>query len=218
VRRLVIFGAGGTCVDILDSILDINDAAGSPAYECLGFLDDDPLKIGRRFLGREVLGPLASAPQYTDVWFVNGIGSPTDFWKKREIIARSGVGDGSWATLLHPSARVSRSAELGAGTVVLQNVTIGTNVRVGRHVIILPNSVVSHDAVVGDFTCIAGGACISGAVTIGEACYVGSNATLREGIRIGPHAMIGMGSVVLEDVPERTVVVGAPARIIRSTY
>ena len=45
---------------------------------------------------------------------------------------------------------------------------------------------------------------------------IGANATLLPGITIGEGAMIGAGAVVLEDVPPRVVVVGNPARIIRS--
>ena len=42
---------------------------------------------------------------------------------------------------------------------------------------------------------------------------IGSGATILGGIRIGSGAMIGAGSVVTSDVPDMTVVVGAPARI-----
>jgi acyl-[acyl carrier protein]--UDP-N-acetylglucosamine O-acyltransferase len=87
-------------------------------------------------------------------------------------------------------------------------VTVGTNVQIGHHVVVLPNTVVSHDARIGDFTCIAGAACISGGVTMGDSCYAGANASVRERVRIGRHALIGMGSAVLHDVPPRTVVVG----------
>lgn len=44
---------------------------------------------------------------------------------------------------------------------------------------------------------------------------IGANATLLPGITIGRYAMIGAGSVVTKDVPDRALVVGNPARIIR---
>ena len=44
---------------------------------------------------------------------------------------------------------------------------------------------------------------------------IGANATILAGITIGKSAMIGAGSVVVNDVPENTVVVGNPAKIIR---
>ncbi len=44
---------------------------------------------------------------------------------------------------------------------------------------------------------------------------IGANATILCGITIGEEAMVGAGAVVTKDVPDRAVVVGNPARIIR---
>lgn len=43
---------------------------------------------------------------------------------------------------------------------------------------------------------------------------IGGGATILPGIEIGRHAMIGAGAVVTQDVPERAIVVGNPARIV----
>lgn len=44
---------------------------------------------------------------------------------------------------------------------------------------------------------------------------IGANATILCGITIGEGAMIGAGAVVIKNVPDRAVVVGNPARILR---
>jgi acetyltransferase-like isoleucine patch superfamily enzyme len=49
-------------------------------------------------------------------------------------------------------------------------------------------------------------------VTLGAQAYVGSGAALRPGITVGEGALIGMGAVVLRDVPAGVVIVGNPAR------
>mgnify|MGYP000004542709 CR=1 FL=1 len=49
-----------------------------------------------------------------------------------------------------------------------------------------------------------------------EAAYLGMNASVREGVRIGADATVGMGSVVLDDVPAGETWVGVPARPIRT--
>jgi sugar O-acyltransferase (sialic acid O-acetyltransferase NeuD family) len=214
-KKIIIFGMGGNCIDILDTINDINDSKQDNVYECLGFLDDDKPKWGKAFYGVKVLGPLRSAGQYSDCFFVNGIGSESNFWKKREIISKAGISLERFETLVHPTASVSRMSKLGYGAVVFQNVTIASNVSIGNHVIILPNTVISHDDVIGDYTCIAGGVCISGDVEIGHSCYLGTNSAIISRIRIGNYCLVGMGSVVLEDVPENAVIVGNPARFLR---
>ena len=45
---------------------------------------------------------------------------------------------------------------------------------------------------------------------------IGANATILPGLTIGEGAMIGAGSVVTKDVPPRTLVLGNPARVVRS--
>jgi sugar O-acyltransferase (sialic acid O-acetyltransferase NeuD family) len=217
VQKIVILGTGGNCIDILDTLFDINDRRGEQVYECVGFLDDNPAKQGLAFCGVRVLGPLTLVQELADCRFVFGIGSTANHWRRKEIFARLGVGDECFETVVHPTASVSRFAVLGPGTVVFQNVTITSHARVGRHVYILPNSVISHDNVIGDFTCIAGGVSIAGDVQVGQGCYLGSNATIKDGVKIGDACLIGMGSTVLKDVPENTVVVGNPARFLRQT-
>ena len=45
---------------------------------------------------------------------------------------------------------------------------------------------------------------------------IGSNATILCGITIGENALIGAGAVVVKDVPANSVVVGNPARVVKS--
>jgi UDP-2-acetamido-3-amino-2,3-dideoxy-glucuronate N-acetyltransferase len=45
---------------------------------------------------------------------------------------------------------------------------------------------------------------------------IGANATILPGLTIGEGAMVGAGAVVTKDVPSRTLVVGNPARVVRT--
>jgi sugar O-acyltransferase (sialic acid O-acetyltransferase NeuD family) len=216
-KRVAILGTGGNSVDILDTINDVNLLHSAQSYECIGFLDDTKDLWGTALHGIEVLGPLRLARELAECYFVNGIGSPSNFWKKDTIISKTGVSLERFETIVHPSASVSRMATLGRGVVILQHVVIASNVRIGNHVIILPNSVISHDDVIGDYTCIAGGVCISGQVRVGRSCYLGTNSSVIGNVEVGDLCLLGMASVVLRDVPARGVVVGNPARLLRQT-
>lgn len=216
-KSIIILGTGGNCIDILDAINEINDTSRQTVCRCIGFLDDNEEVWGNEFYGARVLGPLDSAPDYPDCFFVNGIGSHTNFWRKREIIEKTKLIPGKFESIIHPTASVSKMSTLGLGVVVLQNVTIASGVTIGNHVIVLPNSVISHDSQVGDYSCIAGGVCISGGVGIGKSCYLGTNSSIKGNIDIADNCLIGMGSVVLRDVSENSVVAGNPASFMRKT-
>lgn len=211
-EAILILGTGGNAVDILDTVLAINAAALAPVWEPRGFLDDDPGLRGETIHGIPVVGPLEAAGDYPDCRLVNGIGSPSSFRKKEELIKRTGAEISRFATLVDPRAVVSRFARIGPGTVVLPQAVVAADAEVGAHVIVLPQAVVSHDVKVGDFCCIASAAVMCGGVQLGRGCYVGAGALVRQRVRVGAGALVGMGAVVVEDVAEGSVVAGNPAR------
>jgi acetyltransferase-like isoleucine patch superfamily enzyme len=51
-------------------------------------------------------------------------------------------------------------------------------------------------------------------VRIGDCTFVGANAVILMGVTIGSHCVIGAGAVVSTDIPDRSVAVGVPARIV----
>lgn len=53
-------------------------------------------------------------------------------------------------------------------------------------------------------------------IVIGDDCWIGGSAILLPGITIGSGSTVGAGSVVTKDVPPRSVVVGNPARVVRT--
>jgi len=53
-------------------------------------------------------------------------------------------------------------------------------------------------------------------VLIGDGAWLGQNVVVGPGVRIGRGAVVGAGSVVLADVPDRSVAVGTPARVSRT--
>ncbi len=216
-KKIVILGTGGNSIDILDAIVTIN--LNGPKYDFLGFLDDNQQVSNAEIWGYKVLGRLSIAKEFSDdVLFVNGIGSPNNFWKKQNIIGDLGLGEHRFESIIHPTASVSNFAQVGLGCAVLQNAVIAANAKVGKHVMILPGSVISHDCVIDDYCSIASGVCVSGNVRISHSCYLGANSSIIGGATVGPFSLIGMGSIILSDVSENSVVAGNPSRVLRSTF
>ncbi len=51
---------------------------------------------------------------------------------------------------------------------------------------------------------------------IGNKCFIGVNAIIMCGVKIGDECIVGSGSIVTKDVPSNTIVVGNPAKILKS--
>jgi acetyltransferase-like isoleucine patch superfamily enzyme len=75
----------------------------------------------------------------------------------------------------------------------------------------------THDDVVHDYATITSGVRLGGDVTVAQGAYIGAGALIREGVTVGAWAQVGLGSVVLRDVPPGQVWVGNPARFLRTS-
>ena len=49
-------------------------------------------------------------------------------------------------------------------------------------------------------------------------CYLGQACTVKQFVRVGKGSLIGMGAVVLRDVPPNAVMAGNPARRLKDRY
>lgn len=52
-------------------------------------------------------------------------------------------------------------------------------------------------------------------MTIGDGSYIGINAIIVGNVKIGKYCVIGANSVVTKDIPDYSVAVGSPAKIIK---
>lgn len=213
VKDVIIVGCGGTGREVAEAIEDINSLGRK--WNLLGFLDDDPQKNGREYNGYPVLGSISIAAEYPTCHFVLVLGNHRDLRLTKRVVDRLSLDSSRFATIIHPSARVSRYAEIGPGTSVLQNCVITPNSRIGRHVLVLFGSNIGHDCIVDDYVVIASNAVLAGGVCIHEGCYIGANATILQNAKVGPWSCVGMGAVVFSDVLSNSTVVGNPARLLR---
>jgi sugar O-acyltransferase (sialic acid O-acetyltransferase NeuD family) len=117
-------------------------------------------------------------------------------------------------TICHPSATVSRSVRLGAGTQVLALASIASDSQLGEACIINHKASVDHECIIGDGVHLAPGATLCGCVSIANNVFVGAGAVVLPRIRIGENSIIGAGAVVTKDILPGIIVVGNPARPI----
>ena len=122
--------------------------------------------------------------------------------------------DIAYGTAIHRSAIISPSASIGVGTVVLHGAIVQADAIVGRHVLVNTGASIDHDNVIGDYAHISPQAALCGHVTVGAGTHIGAGAVVIPKIKIGKWCIIGAGAVVIRDIPDFSMVVGNPAKIL----
>lgn len=117
--------------------------------------------------------------------------------------------------VVDPLALVGSDVIIGDGSVFFAMATVTTNISIGRHVHIGRGAAVGHDSVIGDYVSVMPLASISGNVVIEPESFIGTGALVRQGVRVGRRATVGMGAVVTKDVQAGSTVIGNPARVLK---
>jgi sugar O-acyltransferase (sialic acid O-acetyltransferase NeuD family) len=205
--RILIFGAGGQGQVVAD-VLRSAAAHGGSARPC-GFLDHDAALWGQTVLELPVLGSIDDWPRFDHDAAIVGVG---DNLARRRLFRNLALRGEPFATALHPAAVIAANVVIGRGSVACAGVVVNTGASVGANVILNTGCSVDHHDVIGDHAHIAPGVRLGGRVTVGEGALVGIGAVVMPGCRVGAWSVVGAGAVVTDDVPDRAVVVGCPAR------
>ena len=124
----------------------------------------------------------------------------------------------AFATIVHPTARVSQLSELGAGTIASVGVIVAAHSRVGRHVVLNRAALVGHHTTVGDHVSLMPGANVAGNCRVGDGAFVGMGAIVLDNLEVGADAVVAAGAVVTRDVPAGAQVMGVPARVVPGAH
>ncbi|MCX7521248.1 DapH/DapD/GlmU-related protein [Microbacterium sp. STN6] len=109
-----------------------------------------------------------------------------------------------------------------------KNITLGARVFINSGcrfqdqggIVIGDDCLIGHNAVLAtlnhDLAPSRRGDMLPAPIVIGRNVWIGSNVTVLPGVTIGDNAVVAAASVVTKSVPENAVVVGSPARVVRS--
>ena len=98
---------------------------------------------------------------------------------------------------------------LAMNTVVERGVIDDSEIKRGTKIDCL--SLIGHNSVIGEKSALVGGTILYGSCHLGENSYI-AGALLRNQCSVGDNAFVGLGAVVVKDVPADTTVIGNPAK------
>jgi sugar O-acyltransferase (sialic acid O-acetyltransferase NeuD family) len=211
-QRIAVIGAGGFAREVLDVVNAINKV--QQQFEMLGYIVDGNYgKPGDIINDYPILGDLGWMENHPDVQLICGVGAPEH---RRRLITRAASYKVGFCTLIHPAAVLTSWVEIGYGTVITAGCVLTNQIRIGNHVHLNLNTTVGHDSVIEDFVTVSPGVNCSGNVHLSEGCFIGTGATIIEKLSIGRWSVIGAGSVIIQDVPANSTVVGVPGKVIKT--
>lgn len=214
-RKVAILGGQGNAA-VIAAAIEHARRAGATDLEVAGFLNDRE-EQGTMIDIFPVIGKTSDAKRFLeeDYWFINTILRIEGNKERIEMFENLGIPDERMATFVHPMAYVAPSVELGAGCVIMPNVSMSPGTKLGKGCLMMAGSMMGHDNIVGDFCHIAAQAAVGSYLHIGRGVHIGLNATVRENLTIGDFATLGAGAVLTKNIGANEIWVGNPARFLR---
>ena len=205
---LLIVGAGGHGKVVADTAYE------SGRWEKIAFLDDRYPELKSSLLW-PVLGKIAQATEFLTEYsdMVIAIGNNL---LRAELVYRFTKMGFFMPTIVHPTAFVSKSVMIGAGSVVFAQVAVNAGTQIGHGSIVNTGATIDHDCLVGDGVHISPGAHLAGTVIVGNYSWLGIGSSVIQQISIGENVVIGAGAVITQNVPNDVTVVGVPGKIIKN--
>lgn len=208
---MLIVGANGFAKEVLEVLHQLNQ------LDNLVFYDDLNNNLHRKLFNKfEILKNIDEAATYfksVDNRFTIGIGNP--ILRKKLADKFTEVG-GIFTSTISPLAIIgSYDIEIGIGSNILQGAIFSSSVKSGKGCIFYYNSIITHECIIGDYVEISPSANLLGRSFVGSFSKIGSNSTILPDVKIGENVIVGAGAVVTKNVPDNTMVVGVPAKVIK---
>ena len=206
-RPFIVIGSGGHAKVVIDTL----HAIGHSILFCT---DVNESRCGVKVCDVRVAGhdDLIDDQSPTDVYLANGLGSIGVPALRKKIYSEWTEKGFEFSTIVHPTAFVSPTANLGLGTQIMAGAVVQTSANVGANSIVNTRASIDHDCSIGEHCHIAPGVTISGSVATGDLCHVGTGACIIQSIKIGNRVVVGSGATVIRDVPDDLIVTGIPAK------
>jgi acetyltransferase EpsM len=203
-KEVIIIGAGGHAAELHDYIGHNNVARPNDQLKVIGLIDDDEKNYHHYGFEEPFLGSIKNHVIRKDVVYLMGIAN-LDY--RKSIIETFQNAAGQFIGLIHPTAIISPSVEIGEGVVISHNASVGAKVKIGKFNMLNSRCTIGHDTTMGDYNFISPQAAISGNTKIGNENLIGTNACTIPGMTIGNNNKIAAGMVIYKPVGDNETVI-----------
>lgn len=181
-----------------------------------GFIDDDKRSHNKLIDGIPILGDINSLPSLIPAYKLDAaiIAMGNNQTRARIFGQLSSLGL-KRKRAIHQDALIAKDVEIGEGVVIAAGVVINPGTRIGDNVIINTGVIIDYGSVVEDHVHISPGVILGSMVTVKKYTHVGIGVAVAEELTVGENVTIGAGTVVLASIPDNTLAVGVPAKVIR---
>ena len=203
-KKYVIYGTGGFAREVACILKDRAE------FDNFAFFVDVE-SVVEKLNGKRIFGKRVLTPDNIDVNIhkvIIGIGNSSI----REKVVNELPDATEYPIIIDPTAVVSEWVKIGEGTIVCAGTIITCDIEIGKHCQFNLHSTVGHDCKIGDYFTSAPGAKLSGECVIGKHVYFGTLSAIRQGIKVVNNVVVGMGAMVVKDILESGVYIGAPAK------
>ena len=118
---------------------------------------------------------------------------------------------------IDPSIKLHDCTKLGEGVIVLRGCIFASDVTIGNNTALSFGVIIGHDNYIGEHCYLAPGVMTGGFVTWKNLSFGGLGCTIRQGVEIGEHGLVGQGACVTKNVAPFVTVVGNPAKQLGQT-
>lgn len=193
-QNIILIGAGGhavSCIDVIEQENKYN------IHGLVGLKDE----VGKKISGYDVIATqdelvnLSKNFRYAfiAVGQIKSVKLRIDLY---ESVLNTGF---KIPSIISPQSFISRTVQVGEGTIIMNGVILNSGVRIGNNCIINSKALIEHGTQVADHCHISTGAILNGDCVVESKSFVGSGAIVKHGITIKTSSFVNMGQIVTKN-------------------
>ena len=202
-KKLIIVGCGSHAAEVIEYIEYINQHSINIKYKITGLIDNTESYYQHYEFKEMFLGDADNHIVDKDVFYVIGIGNLS---VRKKVINELTLKGAKFETIIHPTALISKTAQIGKGALIAHNVSIGPKAIIGDFCVINSRSTIGHDSQLGYNNFISPQVVVGGFAKIGDANLLGTNSCLIPNVEIGNNNKIMAGMAVLNNINDNETV------------